>query len=138
VSALDRVVVRPGLLIAGTHDAAVATLLGGGRSVLADPKWTAAVGCLDDVVAASITPRAGGLLALGVVRPAPHPRAVTERLCRVGGGDAATLRSRLTARSQVHSVSVDTAPGVTRATVTLDPRAPAGLLFRMQANGALG
>jgi hypothetical protein len=109
----------------------VYALLGGGRSIAQDPQWTAAVGCLGDVVAASITTDGLQLVALGVVRPPPHPRAVTERMCVIGGKPPVTLLRRI---SGVASVA---ARGE-RATVTLDPSTPAGLLFKAQASGRLG
>jgi hypothetical protein len=85
VSALDRAAVRRGTLVAGAYAADVQALLGGGRSIAEDPEWAAAIRCLGDVVAARITPSAGHLVAVGVVRPAPHPRAVTGRMCRIDG-----------------------------------------------------
>jgi hypothetical protein len=85
VSALNRVVARPGTLVTGAYDDTLPAVLGGGRSIAADPEWAAAIRCLGDVVAASITPKGGHLVAVGVVRPAPHPRAVTGRICRIDG-----------------------------------------------------
>jgi hypothetical protein len=131
VSALDRVAIRPGTIAAGAYSADVRAVLGGGRSIVADPEWKDAVACLGDVVAARIAPSGGRLLALGVVRPAPHPRAVTERVCVIDATPpVAQLRrtrgvARVTARGQ-------------QATVTLDPSEPAGLLFKMNESGALG
>jgi len=85
VSALNRVVVRPGTLVTGAYADTLPAMLGGGRSIATDPEWAAAIRCLGDVVAASIAPRRGHLVAVGVVRPAPHPRAVTGRICRIDG-----------------------------------------------------
>jgi hypothetical protein len=104
VSALNRVVARPGTLVTGAYADTLPAVLGGGRSIAGDPEWAAAIRCLGDVVAASIAPKGGHLVAVGVVRPAPHPRAVTGRICRIDGR----------VRSQ---------------TITLPPSAPATQLF---------
>jgi hypothetical protein len=146
VTALDRVVARPGLIAAGPYASDVSAVLGGGPSVTTDAPWAKAVRCLGDVVAASIAPNRGRLLALGVVRPAPHPRSVTERLCLVGNIDVdgivrslrgESARTRLPATVQAISAE-PVERGTVRATLTLDPREPAGLLFRLAASHALG
>jgi hypothetical protein len=105
VSALNRVVARPGTLVSGAYADTLPAVLGGGRSIAADPEWAAAIRCLGDVVAASIAPSGGQVVAVGVVRPAPHPRAVTGRVCMSGHG---VVASRL---------------------VTLSPSAPATQVF---------
>jgi hypothetical protein len=128
VSAFDRVIARPGTLVAGAYADTLPDVLGGGRSIAADPEWTAAIRCLGDVVAASIAPSGGGLRALGVVRPAPHPRAVTERVCVIGGAPPLALLRRAPGVASV-------AANGEQATLTLDPSEPAGLVFKRLDSG---
>lgn len=150
VTALDRAVVLPSRFAAGGYYEPLSETLGNGPSLGEVPTYARAASCLGDPVAALLERTSAGLVALGVDRPAPHPRQVAETLCVVGsdaqlGGVERALRAALPGgsaparalRARVASATVARAGGFVRAALRLAPSERAGLLFGLRASGAL-
>lgn len=166
VNQLDRAVGQGDTFAAGSAVAPVIAVLGGGRSLAADPAYKAAAGCLGDVVAAAIAPPASlnvstpaQLLAVGVRRPPGASAPIVEVLCAVdppgGNADAQTagLRATLGGSSRVpgDTQRMNSVVGsrtvaviqqgslpVVRALITLQRNQPAGFLYRLLLRGSLG
>ncbi len=166
VNELDRAVAQGDTFAAGSALAPVIAVLGGGRSLAADPAYSAAAGCLGDVVAAAIAPPASlnastpaQLLAVGVRRPPDASAPVVEVLCAIDppGGNthsqAARLQATLSGSSRIpgntqrmNSVVGSRTVGamqqgslpVVRAIITLQPNQPAGFLYQLLLRGKLG
>lgn len=152
LTALDRAVLAPAMLVTGGFAEPVGEALGaGGRSLAAVPDYALAARCLGDPVAAMIIPTRMGLVAIGVDRPPPHPAHVVETVCLAGSAarlDAAqrALSAAFPAgrprdpalRARVAAARVTRAPGVLRAALTLARDAPATVVFSLELSGELG